>query len=79
MYQTDDKTPLKRLILRERMQDNRAENERKGWLIILAQGETQREILAVLNREVGLEYAKSFANLLAKKYNLAKVSEELSL
>lgn len=65
-----------RIILRERLREN--SEEKKGWLIILARTESHREILAVLQYEVGLEYAQNFASMLATKYNLAAVSEELS-
>lgn len=58
------------------MPNNKGEST--GWLVILAGPNRERELLAVLACEVGLDYARKFAGLLAAKYRITGVTEELN-
>lgn len=64
------------IILRERAPDNNGMPT--GWLVLAASKSGPRELLAILRCEVGLEVARGFARMLAAKYRLPRVTEELS-
>lgn len=62
------------VILRERAPNNNG--EALGWIIILAGQAREREVLAVIAHETGLDCARSFAQIIATKFKV-KVKEEL--
>lgn len=64
------------IILRERAPDSKGEPT--GWLVLVAGRSGPRELLAILRCEIGLEVARGFARMLAAKYRLPRVTEELS-
>ncbi len=64
------------IILKEREPNNKS--ERVGWILILAGQNHQRELLAVLTPEVGFDSARQFATILAGKYGVTEIIEEIS-
>ncbi len=62
------------LILRQRAPDVKGNST--GWLILLVGANREREILAILTRDTGLENARAVAQLLASRYGIPHVSEE---
>lgn len=61
------------IILRERTLSSKGEPS--GWVVIVAGPDREREVLAVLTNEVGLEVARKFAQMLASKYRVIKREE----
>jgi hypothetical protein len=61
------------IILRERGSDQ--QGKQNGWLVLLASQTREREILAVLNYKVGLEYARLLAHMLSVRYSINLIEE----